>query len=96
MVSVLTQHCTLWRTLYYASLCGFYDVAKHLVVKHPENVHVRGGQIASPLGAALYGRHLQVAELLYEHGADVRIQGGKDRTLLHLASRKGLVDTVCC
>jgi ankyrin repeat protein len=79
--------------LYYASLCGFYDVAKHLVVKHPEHVNARGGQMASPLGAALHGKHFQVVELLYEHGADVRVRGGMGWTLLHLASRDGLVDT---
>jgi ankyrin repeat protein len=81
------------KPLYYASLCGFYDVAKHLVVKHPEHVNARGGQMASPLGAALYGKHLQVAELLYKHDADVRVRGGMGWTLLHLASREGLVDT---
>jgi ankyrin repeat protein len=79
--------------LYYASLCGFYDLAKHLVVKHPEHVNAKGGQLVSPLGAALYGEHLQVAELLYEHGADVRVRGNVEWTLLHFASREGLVDT---
>jgi ankyrin repeat protein len=80
--------------LYYASLCGFYDVAKHLVVKHPEHVSVRGGRMESPLMAALYGRYLQVAELLYEHGADVRVRGNLEWTLLHLASVHMVVDTV--
>jgi ankyrin repeat protein len=78
--------------LYYASLCGFYDLAKHLVVKHPEHVNARGGQMASPLGAALFGKHLQVVELLYEHGADVRVPCNKKWTLLHLASLFGSVD----
>jgi ankyrin repeat protein len=77
--------------LYYASLCGFYDVAKHLVVKHPEHVNARGGWMVGPLGAALYGKHPQVAELLYEHGADVRVRSGDERTLLHWTSRHGLV-----
>ena len=79
--------------LYYASLCGFYDVANHLVVKHPEHVHAKGGQMMSPLGAALYRKHLQVAELLYDHGADVRVRDNMGMTLLHLASIDGLVDT---
>jgi ankyrin repeat protein len=80
--------------LYYASLCGFYDLAKHLVVKHPEHVNARGGRMVNPLGAALYGEHLRVAELLYEHGAVVRAQGDMmGWTLLHLASRDGFVDT---
>jgi ankyrin repeat protein len=79
--------------VYFASLCGFYDLAKLLVVKYPEHVNARGGQMVSPLGAALYGKHLQVAELLYEHSADVRVRGNKEFTLLHLVSRGGLVDT---
>ena len=79
--------------LYFASLCGFYDLAKLLVVKYPEHVNARGGQMVSPLGAALYGKHLQVAELLYEHSADVRVRGYKEWTLLKLASRDGSVDT---
>ena len=79
--------------LYYASLCGFYDLAKHLVVKHPEHVNAKGGLMVSPLGAALCGKHLQVAELLYEHGADVRVRDSGGRTLLHFASgSRELVD----
>ena len=78
--------------LYYASLCGFYDLAQHLVVKYPEHVNAWGGQMVSPLGAALYRKHLQVAELLYEHGADVDVRGRNEWTLLHFASRDGSVD----
>src|SRR6267154_613414 len=50
--------------LYYASFYGFYDVAKHLAVKHPEHVNARGGPLVSPLAAALYRGHFEVAELL--------------------------------
>ena len=75
------------KPLYYASLCGFYDVAKHFVVSHPERVNVRGGLMGNPLGAALYGKHLQVAELLYELGADFGGRDGVKWTLLHWASR---------
>ena len=78
--------------LYYASLCGFYEVAKHLVVKHPDHVNATGGQIVSPLGAALYRKHLQVSELLYEHGANVRVRGPMEFTSLHAASVNGSVD----
>ena len=83
--------------LYYASLCGLYELAKHLVVKHLEPVNARGGMMVSPLGAALCTKHFQVAELLYEHGADVRFRGGMESTLLHLAceSSYGFVDIAC-
>ena len=80
--------------LYYASLCGFYDVVKHLVVKHPEHVDARGGWMVSPLGAAMDRKDLQIAELLFEHGANVCVRGDNDWTLLHSASIVDSVDTV--
>ena len=81
--------------LYYASFYGFYDLAKHLAAKHPEHVNARGGHLVSPLGAALYRNHFEVAELLHEHGADINVRGDGERewTLLHVASRNGYVDT---
>ena len=80
--------------LYYASWYGFYELAKHLVIKHPEHVNARGGGMGSPLEAALYGKHPQVAELLHEHGADLPIRASlrKEWTLLHSATVHGLVD----
>ena len=80
--------------LYYASLCGFYDLAKHLAVKHPEHVNARGGQILSPLGAAIYQNNLHVAELLHEHGADIHIRDRGGWLLLHSISVEGDVDRV--
>jgi ankyrin repeat protein len=80
--------------LYYAALCGFYDLAKHLIAKNPEDVNARGGQMVTPLGAALQGKHFQVAELLYKHDADVNFRGRREQTPLHAASKEGLVDIV--
>ena len=80
--------------LYYASLCGFYDLAKHLAVKHPERVNARGGFKRSPLGAALYRNHYQVTELLCEHGADINARDRAGRTLLHATSLHGDVNSV--
>jgi ankyrin repeat protein len=79
--------------LYYASFYGFYDLAKHLAAKHPEHVSARGGRLVSPLAAALYGEHFEVAELLHEHGANVNVRGNGEWMLLHAASLSGLVDT---
>jgi hypothetical protein len=50
--------------LYYAALCGFYDLAERLIMKHPEQVNARGGRNLFPLPAALYKRHFHIADLL--------------------------------
>ncbi|KAH9969804.1 hypothetical protein BC827DRAFT_1372543 [Russula dissimulans] len=73
--------------LYYAALCGFYDLVGHLVVKNPGHVNVKGGRLKSPLVAALPGKHYKTAELLLEHGANINVQGLWGFTLLHFASR---------
>ena len=57
--------------LYYASLCGFYDLAAYIISQHREQVNVGGGHCHFPLVAALYNGHDNVAELLCQHGADV-------------------------
>jgi ankyrin repeat protein len=78
--------------LYYAALCGFYQLAERLIMKDPEGVNGESGWIGAPLPAALYKRHFRVADLLYRHGANVEAQGSSGRTPLHIASRCGHVD----
>ncbi|KAH9172266.1 hypothetical protein EDB89DRAFT_2069913 [Lactarius sanguifluus] len=69
--------------LYYSARCGFYDVLQHLVNKHPQHVNALGGKYECPLVAALHGRHIRVAELLFQYGANIDIRGRKQRTPLH-------------
>ena len=78
--------------LYYAALCGFYDLAERLIMKHPEQVNARGGLNLSPLPAALYKKHFRIANLLHEHGAVVHVQDSLGHTLLHVASVSGQFD----
>ena len=80
--------------LYYAALCGFYDLTKHLIVKNPEHVNARGGKMVTPLVAALHRNHFRVADLLHGHGADVNPRGWLERTPLHVASFHGHVNIV--
>ena len=77
--------------LYYASLCGFHDLSAHVILEHPEQVNAKGGIILSPLVAALHKGHLDVAELLHQHGAAVDLPGYDTRTALCAASQEGLV-----
>jgi hypothetical protein len=60
--------------LYYAALCGFYDLVEHLAIIHPHHVNVIGGRHHFPLLAALSEDHVAVAELLLQHGAQVLSQ----------------------
>ena len=78
--------------LYYASLCGFRDLAAHIIVEHPEQVNARGGQCHIPLTAALYNRRFDLVELLLQHGAAVDAPGYHNKTPLHLASADGRGD----
>jgi ankyrin repeat protein len=81
--------------LYYSSLCGFSDLVEHLSIKHPLHVNAIGGKHNFPLLAALVGKHIRVAEILLERGANVDIRGTRERTPLHEATDNvGLVQSL--
>ena len=94
-----TSDATLWQfgpsgksaasPLYYASLCGFHDLAEHLIDNCSQQVDAEGGCYVSPLVAALCMGHFTMAELLYQRGADVLVRGYRQRTLLHAMSMGG-------
>ena len=78
--------------LYYASLCGFRDLAEHIIKGHPEQINVTGGRRHSSLAAALFKGHFHVAELLLQHGASVDVTDYNNQTLLQAASVDGRSD----
>ena len=57
--------------LYYSALCGFYDLAEHLAKNRSQDINAIGGRHDYPLIAALHGGYIQVAEVLFEHGAKI-------------------------
>ena len=78
--------------LFYASLFGFLDLTAQLIAENPQDVTGEVCQKPTPLVGALLGRHFDVADLLYQAGADLCIRGYGDMTLLHAASSGGFVD----
>jgi ankyrin repeat protein len=65
--------------LYYAALCGFCDLAEHLIIARAEDANAKCGRHGSPLHAAAHMGHLDTARVLLDHGANVDLedQGGK-------------------
>jgi ankyrin repeat protein len=80
--------------LYYAALCGFHDLARHLIVKNLQDVNAEGGYHSRPLVAALAGRHFKTAELLHRNGAYSNVQRQDMRTPLHSAAYYGDLEVV--
>jgi ankyrin repeat protein len=80
--------------LYYAALCGFYDLTEHLITEHQQDVKAHSGYLVTPLVASLAGNHFHIAQLLFNHGADVDVRGYQNRTPLFSASTKGSLDIV--
>ena len=59
------------KSLYYAVLCGFYNLVEHLAKKYPGHINDLGGRHNYPLVAALHKGHISIAELLLRHDAKV-------------------------
>jgi ankyrin repeat protein len=77
------SQCEMPNPLYYAALCGFHNLVKHLAVKYPQYVNAIGGFHEFPLVAALSRKHFRVAEVLLEHGGTVDVRGRGEETPLH-------------
>ncbi|KAH9021650.1 hypothetical protein EDB83DRAFT_90279 [Lactarius deliciosus] len=60
--------------LYYAALCGFHELAEHLLIKYPQHVNACGGGRGAALHAASARNHVEVAQVLLGHGGDVDVR----------------------
>ena len=80
--------------LYYAALCGFQDIVRHLVVNDPQQVNASGGCYMTPAVAALARKHFQLVQLLRYHGSSIDPRGHYDRTPLHSAACRGHLEII--
>ena len=79
--------------LHYASFLGMHDIVEFLIVEHSQDVSARGfDKKETPLHVALRQGHVDVAQLLLEHGADIEAQDDDKCTPLLLASQCGDVE----
>jgi hypothetical protein len=75
--------------LYYAAFFGLRDLTAHILAKHPEDVHAKGGEHVTLLHATADHGHSDVFSLLVEHFPNLDIKGDDGQTPLHRASWNG-------
>jgi ankyrin repeat protein len=75
--------------LHYAALYGLPSIVQFLVIRHSQDVHLRGfDQRFAPLHLASQQGHDGVVRLLFEYGADPTPKANDGSTPLHLTSHK--------
>ena len=80
-------------SLHYAAFCGLHDIAKFLIVEHSSDVNARGfNSNETPLLVASRRGHADIAQLLFEHGADGNTEDDNNWTPLHWSSRQGYAE----
>ena len=84
------------RPLYYAALCGFYELVEQLTLRSPQYASARGGRCGTALHSASFKGHLQVVRYLLRHGVNVDVRDSGNDTSLLLASWTGHLDVVEC
>jgi ankyrin repeat protein len=80
--------------LYYAALCGFSGLVRHLLITHPEDVNTESGYLKTALHAAYRGGQLECMQLLLQCGADVDTRNVEGEAVSHLASEHGKTEVV--
>ena len=81
--------------LHYAAFCGLNEIVKVLAIENPEDVDSWSfDEESRPLHLASREGHLEVAQVLIEHGADLAAQTEDGSTPLHWASERGHVEVV--
>jgi len=79
--------------LHRAAFCGLHNVVKVLAIEHSEDVNCHSFyEEYTPLHLASQEGHVEIAQLLVEHGADVAAQNKDGETPLHRAASRGDLD----
>ncbi|KAF7979136.1 hypothetical protein HWV62_43369 [Athelia sp. TMB] len=80
--------------LYYACLTGSMHTVQHMIHNNADVNAESHGAMTRPLLAALWEGHLEIAQLLFENGADPNVKEGFHGTVLHAASSLGYLEIV--
>ena len=80
--------------LYYAALCGFAELVKHLADLHPEDLHDSHGYHSTPLHAASYKGHNDAVLALLDSNTRMVDKKVDNKTPLHAAYYGGELRTM--
>ena len=80
--------------LYFAAWRGFRGLVERMISRHSEQINHIGGLYGTPLHASVLGGHIDVAQLLHAHGADIISRSADNWTPLHVVSQGGHVEIV--
>jgi hypothetical protein len=73
--------------LYYAALCGFHDLVKHLITIHPEAINFGGGNCrANPFSGSTHSN-----EFVAPGSAEERKRGGREREYVCVCRDDGVI-----
>ncbi len=75
--------------LYYATLYGYLDVVEYLIKTYQQDPNKSRGGRGTPLQAAVVLGHIEIANFLLEHNADVNARDKYIPTPLHIAVESG-------
>ena len=76
--------------MHYAAFYGLHDIVKFLIVERLQDVNARGfNKKETPCHVASRRGHMDVVQLLLDHGADASTKDDDKRTPLHLALQGG-------
>ena len=79
--------------LCFAAGKGLCSLVERITIKHPQLVNQFDHTFGSPLHASVFGGgHIEVAQFLFEHGADINSRTAFDNTPLHIASVHGHIN----
>jgi hypothetical protein len=80
--------------LYYAALCGFTELVKHLASLRPEDLHDSHGHYGTPLHAASYMGHYDAALALLDRDPMMVDKTVDNKTPLHAAYYGGQLEII--
>ncbi|KAI0279017.1 hypothetical protein BGY98DRAFT_1062187 [Russula aff. rugulosa BPL654] len=75
--------------LYYAALCGFTELVKHLASLRPEHLHDSDGHYSTPLHAASYKGHYDTVLALLDSNSNM----DKELTIKHRYTQHTMADS---